>query len=510
MKRNNIVLLLLAVMTVLVIVTACGRKSYSVPEQPAQTQEKLNIFPDYTDVVVPPNIAPLNFMVKSEGKSYVVEMKSGDARIVAGGETDGKIFFDEADWRTFVTSAKGHEATVTVYAKQENGWVAFAPYRLTIAEEPIDNYLSYRLIEPSYEYYRQLGLYQRNVTNYDERPIYENNRKYDTKENHCVNCHNYQNYSTKNMLFHVRSNMGGTVISLDGKAEKMNMKCDSILSSSVYPSWHPTQPWIVFSSNKTGQTFHMLDKEKVEVVDYASDLIFYDAANKKIRNVLKTNDQMETFPCWTPTGDKIFYCSAPFPGPEDTPDSMRTKFIVNNYKDIKYNVMSLTFDASTQTFGEPNMEVDCRSMGGSASVPRVSPDGKFVLFTMGEYGQFHIWHKSSDLYVKNLETDSVYALAEANSSDVDSYHSWSSNGRWIVFSSRRDDGSFTRLYIAYFDKQGKAHKAFMLPQLDPEKNVMLFKSYNVPELTKDSVRISSETFHDIIYNHDGVPVTYGK
>ena len=44
MKRNNIVLLLLAVMTVLVIVTACGRKSYSVPEQPEQTQKKLNIF----------------------------------------------------------------------------------------------------------------------------------------------------------------------------------------------------------------------------------------------------------------------------------------------------------------------------------------------------------------------------------------------------------------------------------------------------------------------------------
>lgn len=40
-------------------------------------------------------------------------------------------------------------------------------------------------------------------------------------------------------------------------------------------------------------------------------------------------------------------------------------------------------------------------------------------------------------------------LKEVNSSDAESYHSWSSNSRWFVFSSRRDDGLYTRLYIAH-------------------------------------------------------------
>ena len=62
----------------------------------------------------------------------------------------------------------------------------------------------------------------------------------------------------------------------------------------------------------------------------------------------------------------------------------------------------------------------------------------------------------------------------------------------MVFSSRRDDGSYTRPYIAYFDAQGRDHKAFMLPQQDPEQNLLLLKSYNVPELTKNAVPLSAE------------------
>jgi dipeptidyl aminopeptidase/acylaminoacyl peptidase len=161
--------------------------------------------------------------------------------------------------------------------------------------------------------------------------------------------------------------------------------------------------------------------------------------------------------------------------------------------------MSMPFDIKTQTFGQPQMEFNCVSINKSVSVPRVSPDGRYVLFTLGDYGQFHIWHKSSDLWIKDLQTGIIRPLTQANSKDVDSYHTWSSNGRWIVFSSRRDDGSYTRLYIAYFDNKGIAHKAFLLPQADPEENLLRLKSYNVPELTKDNVKISPAQFKACIF-----------
>ena len=499
----------LSVMACLLLLTGCG-KTYTVPEGAADNGKDVVLYPDYTGVTVPPNIAPLNFIVKGEAEEYVVQVKAnGKDIMISGGSDDGVVQFDSTEWRNALTSNKGKSLDVTVYELAEDGWTKYKPYKIYVAEEDIDPYLSYRLIEPGYEMYRHIGLYQRNLTTYDQQPIYENNRVEETDENHCVNCHNYQNYGGKNMLFHVRANMGGTLIAKDGKVEKLNFKNDSILGSAVYPSWHPKRNFIAFSSNRTGQAFHMLDNEKIEVLDYGSDLLFYNADTHEVSNVLKTADDMETFPAWAPDGKKLYYCSAPAPGLGAMPDSGKVDYVLRNYREIRYNVMSVTFDEQTMTFGDPQMEVDCVQLGKSATVPRVSPDGKWLLFTLGDFGQFHIWHKSSDQYVKNLETGEIYPLTEANSPDVDSYHSWSSNGRWIAFSSRRDDGSYTRPYIAYFDKQGKPRKAFMLPQEDPVQNLMLLKSYNVPELTREPAHYSFQDFKDAIYTQNpGTDIKY--
>lgn len=48
----------------------------------------------------------------------------------------------------------------------------------------------------------------------------------------------------------------------------------------------------------------------------------------------------------------------------------------------------------------------------------------------------------------------------------------------------------------------------MLPQKDPEQNVLLMKSYNVPEMTKDAVKVPSKKFKDVIYNTKATPVKY--
>ena len=482
------------------LLSACASEG-TLPQSFSETKDSLQLFPDYRDIVIPPNIAPLNVQVKNPGSAYAASITGKKGQIIVNANEEGKLQIDTTEWRQLLSENKGGELRVAIYAEQEAGWVKFPEYAITVAQEEIDPYLSYRLIEPSYELYRQLGIYQRNLTNFTEKPIYENNRTYDADNNHCVNCHNYQNYSTEHMLFHVRANHGGTIFIDNGKARKMNMKCDSVLSNCVYPSWHPKKNWVVFSSNLTGQAFHTIDKQKIEVLDYGSDLVFFDADNGTLTNIIKGKEAMETFPNWAPDGSRVFYCSAATPFLTDLPDSVHSDALLARYDSIRYNLMSIPFDEQTRTFGEPVVEVKCDS-ASSITLPRVSPDGRYVLFTMGDFGQFHIWHKSSDLYVKDLQTGAVRPLSAANSADVDSYHTWSSNGRWIVFSSRRDDGSYTRPYIAYFDKDGRDHKAFLLPQEDPEHNLYLMKSYNVPELTRDAVRTTPEALREVIYNDE--------
>lgn len=502
MKRNIYIIGIV----LLAWLTACDRKPTTVPGQYAEADSVAPLYPDYTNVTIPPNIAPLNFaLLVEEAKAMVVELKGehGEA-LVCGGDEALKVDIDTTAWRTLLQDNKGCDITVSVYAQMDNQWVRYSPHKLSVAKEDIDPYLSYRLIEPGYELYRQVGLYQRNLTNFDERPIYENNRVYSDDDNHCVNCHNYQNYSARNMLFHVRAQHGGTIIVRDGQAQKVLIKGDSILTAGVYPAWHPTLPLVAFSTNKTGQIFHLFHAEKIEVQDQASDLLLYDTERNEVSLVLSDTTEYETFPCWSPDGQWLYYCTALSPTHgEAIPDSVRQSRDVALYNRFFYDIRRLPYDPQTGRFGPSELVVDCRSRQRSASFPRISPDGRYLLYAEGDYGQFHIWHKSSDLFVKDLQTDSIYALAEANSSDVDSYHTWSSNGRWIVFSSRRMDGNYTRPFIAYFDSQGRARKAFCLPQRDPEYNILLLKSYNVPELTRDAVGISEKDLRQCIYETEG-------
>ena len=501
---------LISLFLTVTLLVACKPKAV-VPEQYSEVPQTANIYPDYVGVTVPPNIAPLNFMVRdSLATAYVAQLQGGDAQLLAAAGEDGIVQMDSTEWRQLLTASRGADVTVTIYAKRPDGWVRFSPHVISVAEEPIDAFLSYRLIEPGYEVYRQMGLYQRNLTTFEQTPIYENNRMYDDDENHCVNCHNYRSGSTRDMLFHVRASHGGTVIVQDGKAHKVQIKDSTLLASAVYPSWHPRENLIAFSTNVTGQIFHVYHQEKIEVLDKGSDLLLYDVSANEISHVLRTSDDYETFPCWSPDGSTLYYCNAPMGHivPSSLSDSIRNMLLTSRYADIRYNLMSIPFDAKTRRFGQPRLEVDAVSDSMSISVPRVSPDGRFVLYTRGSYGNFHIWHTSSDLWVKDLERDSCYALSEANSPDVDSFHSWSSNGRWFAVSSRRMDSNYTRIFLAYFDKEGRARKAFVLPQEDPEMNYLLLRSYNVPELTRDAVSISRRDLSECVLQTDGEPCTY--
>ena len=130
---------------------------------------------------------------------------------------------------------------------------------------------------------------------------------------------------------------------------------------------------------------------------------------------------------------------------------------------------------------------DARANGKSVSFPRVSPDGRFMLCTLSGYGTFPIWHKDADLYMIDLKSGVGSYPETLNSNDTESYHSWSSNGRWVVFSSRRLDGLYTRPFIAYVGKDGKTGKPFLLPQKEADYYAGLMKSYNIPEFVTGKV-----------------------
>ena len=364
-----------------------------------------------------------------------------------------------------------------------------------MAEEPIDEYLSYRLIEPSYVAWNFMEIAQRNITSFKETQIFNNKTTcIDREKGQCINCHSYQNYKTDNMLFHVRISNAGTVIVNDGKVSKVNLKRDYTISSGVYPAWHPTAKLIAFSTDKTRQGFHTLNPNKIEVYDMESDLILYDVATDSVMVVSNDSTLLEVYPTWSPDGKYLYYCkSVPLP------EELRDKDIRSYYQKIQYNIYRRTFDLATRGFGEEELVYDAASQDMSATLPRISPDGHYLLFAQGHYGCFHIWHREANIVCMPLddETPSDIDLTKLNSEGFpDSYPSWSSNGHWIMCASRRNDNNYSRVYFSYFHN-GKAEKAFLLPQEDPEHHTFLLKSYNRPEFMVEPVHISLNEFSQV-------------
>ncbi len=482
---------------------SCGPR---VPSEYMASPSLPEIFPDYTNVTIPVNIAPLTFEMSGEADEMVARftvpaVSSTDNELIVGGD---KIQPDGDDWRQLVQQAVGKSLQVEVFVCRDGQWMGYKPFQIYVSPDSIDAWLSYRLISPSYVSYEELTINQRCLENYDEHVIYNNMLCSEEMKGQCINCHNYQQYNPERMQFHARQNLGGTVIAYDGKVRKINMKNDSILSAGVYPAWHPWLKLIAYSTNHTHQSFHTVNPNKIEVFDSESDLIAYDVEKNEVTNIENDPQEMEVFPFWSPDGKSLYYCSAHFEH-NDSVDSGLD--VIQHAADIKYNIYRKSFDPNTMQFGQRELVFDAAARGRSATLPRISPDGRFLVFTLAEYGVFHIWHRDADLWMMDLQTGACRPLVEVNSKDVESYHSWSSNGRWLVFSSRRDDGDYTRPYFAHVDKNGKCTKPFELPSADPDFYRQFMKCYNIPEFIKSAVTIKPQTFADVL-KKDGEPVKY--
>lgn len=453
------------------------------------------IFPDYKDVTVPSNIAPLNFMTTDSVSARIVTeilSSNGKTYVYGGGKT---VTIPEDEWKEIRDASIGKDVEVTVYSqhKVSKEWAKFKTFKIHIAPEMIDDYISYRLIEPGYMLYNKMSISQRQMSSFEETEIYNNQVSGAAGKGQCINCHSYQNYGTDNMLFHVRVTDGGTVLVVDGKPKKVDLKRPYTISAGVYPAWHPSEKLIAFSTDKTSQWFHTLDKNKIEVFDNASDLILYDIARDSVMIIADDSNRLEVFPTWSPKGDYLYYCSADA-WENDTID-FRTEFV-----NLRYNLYRKSFDATTLSFGAEELIYAADSIGRSVSLPRLSPDGRFVAMAEGDYGYFNIWHHEADIKVLCLDADEQRNIdvSGINSSGfAESYPSWSSNGKWLMCASRRDDGNYSRVYISYFDGE-RLHKAFELPQKDPIHNTLRLKSYNRPEFMRESVKVSISDFVSVV------------
>ncbi|HPR31915.1 MAG TPA: hypothetical protein PLK12_07465 [Prolixibacteraceae bacterium] len=453
-------------------------KDCSVSEIP------LSVYPDYNAATIPPNIAPLHFQIQEKGEKYHIEIFSCNGPKISLRQRSPIVKIPLKKWKRLLDENRGNDLFIDVYIKNKK-WVNYPIRALPIAPEPIDSTVVYRMIGVITTDDDKQGIYQRNLYDFNVRTIFENTS---TEGRSCVNCHSFIQNDPGKMSLHFRKAYPGTVFFDQGQISKYNTKTPYTMSPGAYTAWHPSGRFIAFTTNRLFEFITSDFTKTVEVYDHASDLVLYDLAlNSIVCDPLLATPDRENLPEWSPDGKWLYYVSAPAVNPERS-----------NLVGARYSLLRIPFDPETRQWGKPDTLLTPDETGRSITFPKVSPDGRNLLFGMVDYGYFTIFDQNSDLYLFNLETFTYRALDSINSSSAEGYHAWSKNGRWIVFSSKRGDQVRARPWFAYFDRQDKVHKPFVLPQEDPLFPEGTAWQLNRPVLVDGQIRFDPKDLHRVL------------
>lgn len=508
--RARYLILLFALAITAVCTPGCRRRDHQPSIiNPALLDRPAKIRPDYSSTVIPPNIAPLNFTICEDGTEFYVKIYSGSTNGSETGRAEPiKVFSRKPGiviplnaWRELLGSTRGRQLYFDVFVKDRAGrWTKFAPIVNNVANENIDGYLVYRKMHPTHIHrYGEIAICCRNLTDYDESLILNNNHL----EFRCMNCHTFSRNQPDPMAMGVRNYTkegDNTLLLKDGKLSKINAKFG-------YSSWHPNGRLISYSVDDIPMVYHTTRTEVRDTVGRDGLLAYYLVNDKTINTSpqFSKKEKIETWPAWSADGKYLYFCTAPKTWSKATPPHAL------QLDKIKYDLVRISYDVNKNEWAAPETVLSAEQTGRSAAMPRTSPDGRWLSFCMSDYGFFPSWQQTSDLYLLDLKNAEAtgkfdYRRLDINSDRSEAWQSWSSNSRWLAFSSKRDYGVFTRIYFSYVDEQGRVHKPVLLPQKDPEFYDSCLQIYTLPELITGPVEVTQKQLLQLITGPEKIRV----
>jgi len=481
----------IAIVCLKVMFTSCTTNK---PEQAISTNTYPNVFPNDFGATIPLNIAPVNLRFNDECEQLYI-MYTGKKSSLEFFFNDNKTKITTEKWSSFLNENQGDSIAVTLFSFHNKQWYQHKSFSYFVSSDAIDGYLIYRLIQPGYQTWNFMGIYERSLSDFNVKTILDSRLMQHT----CMNCHSMAANNPDNMLLHLRENNSGTILMKNGKVEKLNTKTANTFSSVSFPYWHPSAKYIAFSIDKVRQLFPACGQERAHGFDKESDMVIYDVNRNEFFTspLIFSKDAYEAFPCFSADGKKLYFITAP------------AKPMPQEIQKIRYSLCSIDFDPATATLGTTvDTLISASKLGKSVTMPRISPNGKQIIVTMTNHGNFPAYNTDADLYSYNL-SDSTFTNAKLlNSKDVESYHSWSSNGKWLVFSSRRMDGLYMNAYLAHVDDNGNFSKPFLLPQEDADFHKSFLYSFNIPEFSIKPVTVSPYQIEDVAKNSNETQVVF--
>jgi hypothetical protein len=463
------VLLLLGLCVIAGLSGCGGHQDFSAVRNAAAATDRTPVLkPDYTDITVPPNIGPLNFVIQESGARFFSRVAGKKGEPITVFSKNAEVRFPPGPWCKLLLKNQGDTLSIDVCIRQSDGsWRGFRTIKNAVSSDRTDPYIMYRTLSVLYIYSRDLCLYQRDLETNRESEMLNALNFFPG----CCNCHTFYNNDPSRAFFHIRTqDFGNSALVVTGKT------VGKIPTKFGYTSWHPNGKLIVYSVNKVDQCFHAAWKDPRDAFDFTSGLKVYRVDKQKIVTVpqIFQESALETWPCWSADGTCLYFSSGLISWTD-----FKTQ-PPEHLEQTRYSLMRIPYDEKNDSWGSVDTMLSANVTGKSITQPRVSPDGKFIVFCMHPYGPSPYLQPGSDLYIMDIATRHYEPLA-VNSEWSESWHSWSSNSRWLAFTSKRNGGILGRIYLSHIDAGGKAAKPFILPQNDPRFYDSFIKVYNIPE-----------------------------
>lgn len=467
MKKTSLIIFLFAL-----LLASC----HDTPKNATKVNQQPQIWPDYIGVTIPADIAPMNFnVVGGDFDELYVEVKGskGGAMTASGDYAD----FDIDDWHALTEQNIGGTLSFTVYVKSDGQWRQYQDFSMPVSRYRLDDYgLTYRRIPPGYEVGGNIGIYQRDLHSFREDPILTET----AVPGRCMNCHTPNRANPDCFTLQVRGEGGATIIQKNGHQEWWNTKTDSTKAAGGYASWHPDGRYVAYTTFSVHQSFFVGKDKPLEVYHRFSNIVVMDTQTGQLicDQRLMSPDWQEIFPAFSADGRTLYYSTS------------RQVDVPRDYLKVKCSLCAIPFDARTGRFGAKvdtllnGERDDCTYLHAQPSF-----DGRWLMYTRAERSNFTIAQPSADLWLMDLRTRQTRRLDEVNSPVTESYHNWSTQSHWFVFSSKRGtEGTYTKLYLSCIDDQGRATKPFLLPQHNPWAYYhALYDAFNTPAFTARKV-----------------------